>query len=67
MALQFKPTVPPEGIRATCISVLLCEECQQFDAVMFRLNEPVFSIKHLFNADPQCDKCYDKAFSEVSE
>lgn len=57
MALQFKPTVPPEGIRATCISVLLCEECQQFDAVMFRLNEPVFSIKHLFNADPQCDKC----------
>ena len=67
MALQFKPTVPPEGIRATCISVLLCEHCNEFDATMFQLNEEQFSIKTICNVDKLCNSCFDKAFSEVSE
>lgn len=67
MALQFKPTVPPEGIRATCISVTLCEEYQQFDAVMFQLNEEPFSIKTICVADKLCNSCWIKSLSEVSE
>lgn len=67
MALQFKPTIPPEGIRAVCIHVLLCEECQQFDAVMFQLNEEKeFKILHLSSIDRFCDTCLDVSYKEWS-
>ena len=64
MALQFKPTIPPEGIRAVCLSVMLCEECNEFSAVMFQLNEIEFSIMHIDNAERFCDRCFDKNYAD---
>lgn len=63
MAIQFKPTIPPEGIRAVCLSVMLCEECNEFSAVMFQLNETEFSIMHIENAECICDTCWDRDYS----
>lgn len=63
MAIQFKPTIPPEGIRAVCLAVMLCEECNEFSAKMFQLNETEFSIMHIDNAQRVCDTCYDKAYN----
>ena len=63
MAIQFKPTIPPEGIRAVCLSVMLCKECNEFSACMFQLNEPQFRILRIHNAERICDTCYDKAYA----